>query len=159
MDAEHARLQNLPFLNILQHVLRRFDGRLSHRQQRIHTVADDGDDNDHAEEAERVRAAIDADMAARSEAAAAGTPEPAAPAGAFIRSPLVGTYYAAPGEGSEPYVTAGSSVKKGETVCIVEAMKMMNEVVAPCNCIIEEVLKENATAAGFDEPLFRIREI
>ena len=43
-------------------------------------------------------------------AAAAGTPEPAAPAGAFIRSPLVGTYYAAPGEGSEPYVTAGSSV-------------------------------------------------
>lgn len=60
------------------------------------------------------------------------------------------------GRRREPYVTAGSSVKKGETVCIVEAMKMMNEVVAPCNCIIEEVLKENATAAGFDEPLFRI---
>lgn len=92
-------------------------------------------------------------------AAAAGTPEPAAPAGAFIKSPLVGTYYAAPGEGSEPYVTAGSTVKKGETVCIVEAMKMMNEVAAPCDCVIEEVLKENATAAGFDEPLFRIREI
>lgn len=92
-------------------------------------------------------------------AAEQGTPEAEAPAGAFIRSPLVGTYYAAPGEGSEPYVTAGSTVKKGETVCIVEAMKMMNEVVAPCNCIIEEVLKENATAAGFDEPLFRIREI
>lgn len=92
-------------------------------------------------------------------AAAAETPEPAAPAGAFIKSPLVGTYYAAPGEGSEPYVTAGSTVKKGETVCIVEAMKMMNEVVAPCDCVIEEVLKENATAAGFDEPLFRIREI
>ena len=92
-------------------------------------------------------------------AAEQGAQGPEAPAGAFIRSPLVGTYYAAPGEGSEPYVTEGSTVKKGETVCIVEAMKMMNEVVAPCNCIIEEVLKENATAAGFDEPLFRIREI
>lgn len=92
-------------------------------------------------------------------AAAAGTPEPPAPAGAIIKSPLVGTYYAAPSEAADPYVTVGSTVKKGETVCIVEAMKMMNEVVAPCNCVIEEVLKENATAAGFDEPLFRIREI
>lgn len=92
-------------------------------------------------------------------AAAAGTPEPPAPAGAIIKSPLAGTYYAAPSEAADPYVTVGSTVKKGETVCIVEAMKMMNEVVAPCNCVIEEVLKENATAAGFDEPLFRIREI
>lgn len=92
-------------------------------------------------------------------AAAAGSAPEAAPAGAFIRSPLVGTFYAAPGEDSAPYVSPGSSVKKGDTVCIVEAMKMMNEVVAPYDCIIEEVLKENATAAGFDEPLFRIREI
>ncbi len=92
-------------------------------------------------------------------AAAAGTPAPPAPAGATIKSPLVGTYYAAPSEAADPYVTVGSTVKKGETVCIVEAMKMMNEVVAPCNCVIEEILKENATAAGFDEPLFRIREI
>lgn len=91
--------------------------------------------------------------------ATAGTPAPPAPAGATIKSPLVGTYYAAPSEAADPYVTVGSTVKKGETVCIVEAMKMMNEVVAPCNCVIEEVLKENATAAGFDEPLFRIREI
>ncbi len=92
-------------------------------------------------------------------AAAAGTPAPPAPAGATIKSPLVGTYYAAPSEAADPYVTVGSTVKKGETVCIVEAMKMMNEVAAPCNCVIEEILKENATAAGFDEPLFRIREI
>ncbi len=92
-------------------------------------------------------------------AAAAGTPAPPAPAGATIKSPLVGTYYAAPSEAADPYVTVGSTVKKGETVCIVEAMKMMNEVTAPCNCVIEEILKENATAAGFDEPLFRIREI
>ena len=94
--------------------------------------------------------------------AAAGAYAPAAqPAetGAFIRSPLVGTFYAAPGEGSAPYVTAGAKVRKGDTVCIVEAMKMMNEVKADCDCVIEEVLKENGSAAGFEEPLFRIREI
>lgn len=95
--------------------------------------------------------------------AAAGTPAPPAPAtappGTIIKSPLVGTYYAAPSENAQPYVTTGSTIKKGETVCIIEAMKMMNEVTAPCNCIIEEIFKENATAAGFDEPLFRIREI
>ena len=96
-------------------------------------------------------------------AAAAVTPAPSAPAatppGTIIKSPLVGTYYAAPSETAQPYVTTGSTVKKGETVCIIEAMKMMNEVTAPCNCIIEEIFKENATAAGFDEPLFRIKEI
>lgn len=86
-------------------------------------------------------------------------PEPPAPAGEFIKSPLVGTYYAAPGENSAPYVTAGAHVAKGETVCIIEAMKMMNEVTAPYDCIIEEILKENAAAAGFEEPLFRIRKI
>lgn len=94
--------------------------------------------------------------------AAAGAFAPAAQsaeAGAFIRSPLVGTFYAAPGEGSAPYVTAGAKVHKGDTVCIVEAMKMMNEVTADRDCIIEEVLKENGTAAGYDEPLFKIREI
>jgi acetyl-CoA carboxylase biotin carboxyl carrier protein len=81
------------------------------------------------------------------------------PQGSFIKAPLVGTYYAAPGEDSEPYVTVGKTVKKGETVCIVEAMKMMNEVEAPCDCIIEEILRQNATVVGFDDPLFRIREI
>lgn len=92
-------------------------------------------------------------------AAAAVSPEPAAPARAYIRSPLVGTYYAAPGEDSEPYVKKGDAVRKGETVCIIEAMKMMNEVAAPCDCVIEEILKENASAAGYDEPLLVIREI
>lgn len=84
----------------------------------------------------------------------AGVPE-----GTFIKSPLVGTFYAAPGQGSAPYVSIGQKVSKGETVCIVEAMKMMNEVPAPCDCVIEDILKENAAAAGFGDALFRIREI
>ena len=90
-------------------------------------------------------------------AAAAGTPEPAAPAGAFIRSPLVGTYYAAPGEGSEPYVTAGSIVKKGETVCIVEAMKLMNEIEAEFDGEIVEVCKKNEDMVEYGEILFKIK--
>lgn len=86
-------------------------------------------------------------------------PEPPAPAGEFIKAPLVGTYYAAPSENSAPYVTVGARTQKGAPVCIIEAMKMMNEVTAPYDCIIEETLKENASAVGFDEPLFRIRKI
>lgn len=92
---------------------------------------------------------------------AQGSPDrqQADPEGSFIKSPLIGTFYAAPGEGSAPYVTVGQRVSKGETVCIVEAMKLMNEVPAPCDCVIEEVLKENASAAGYGDALFRIREI
>lgn len=117
-----------------------------------------------------VYASVTAPRAPESPAAAAAGPGtagtlpaqslPAVPAeGEFIKSPLVGTFYAAPGEGSEPYVKEGSRVGGGDTVCIVEAMKMMNEVTAPYDCIIEEILKNNAEAAGFDEPLFRIRKI
>ncbi|MCR4601526.1 MAG: acetyl-CoA carboxylase biotin carboxyl carrier protein, partial [Clostridia bacterium] len=84
-------------------------------------------------------------------------PAAAAPEGEFIKSPIVGTFYAAPGEGMDPYVRVGKTVKKGDTVCIIEAMKMMNEIAAPYDCVIEEVLKENEEAAGFDDLLFRIR--
>ena len=79
--------------------------------------------------------------------------------GSFIRSPIVGTFYAAPEESAEPYVKAGEKVRKGAVVCIVEAMKMMNEIKAPCDCVIEEVCAANATPVGFEDPLFRIREL
>ena len=79
--------------------------------------------------------------------------------GEYIRSPIVGTFYAAPEEGAAPYVKSGDRVQKGTAVCIVEAMKMMNEINAPYDCIIEEVCVSNASPVGFDAPLFRIREL
>lgn len=83
----------------------------------------------------------------------------AAPEGHFIRSPIVGTFYAAPEEGAAPFVRAGDKVKKGDVVCIIEAMKMMNEINSPYDCIIEEICASNASPVGYDESLFRIREL
>ena len=68
-------------------------------------------------------------------------PEPAAPAGDEVKAPMVGVYYAAPAPGADPFVRVGSKVKKGETLCIIEAMKVMNEVAAESD---GEVLSINA---------------
>ena len=101
--------------------------------------------------------------AAPAAAAPAAVPAPpaAAPApqaeGPVISAPLVGTYYAAPAPEQPPFVAAGNRVKKGQTVCLIEAMKMMSEVPAPCDCVIEEVLKANGELAAFGEALFRYR--
>ena len=101
--------------------------------------------------------------AAPAAAAPAAVPAPpaAAPApqaeGPVISAPLVGTYYAAPAPEQPPFVAAGDRVKKGQTVCLIEAMKMMSEVPAPCDCVIEEVLKANGELAAFREALFRYR--
>ena len=100
--------------------------------------------------------------------AAAPVPAPAAavspaaapaPAGKCITAPLVGTFYAAPAPGEAPFVKAGDQVRKGQTVCVLEAMKMMSEVPAPADCIIEEVLVKDGELVGFDAPMFRIREV
>ncbi|MDE7244731.1 MAG: acetyl-CoA carboxylase biotin carboxyl carrier protein subunit [Oscillospiraceae bacterium] len=72
-----------------------------------------------------------------------------------IDAPLVGTFYAAPAPGQPPFVSSGTRVSKGQTVCLIEAMKMMSEVPAPCDCIIEEVLKADGQLAAFGDPLFR----
>ena len=96
-------------------------------------------------------------------AAPVSSPAPAAAAtapqaeGPVISAPLVGTYYAAPAPEQPPFVAAGDRVKKGQTVCLIEAMKMMSEVPAPCDCVIEEVLKANGELAAFGEALFRYR--
>lgn len=74
-----------------------------------------------------------------------------------IDAPLVGTFYAASSPDSPPFVVAGGRVEKGQTVCLIEAMKMMSEVSAPCDCVIEEVMKANGELAAFGEPLFRYR--
>ena len=79
--------------------------------------------------------------------------------GSAIKAPLVGTFYAAASPEAGPFVKAGDRVKKNDTVCIIEAMKMMSEVPAPCDCVIDEVLVGNGELVGYDQPLFRIREL
>jgi acetyl-CoA carboxylase biotin carboxyl carrier protein len=74
-----------------------------------------------------------------------------------VRSPLVGTFYRAPAPGEEFYVEVGDTVKAGQVLCIVEAMKMMNEIVADVSGEVVEVLAENSGGVEYDQPLFRLR--
>ena len=73
-----------------------------------------------------------------------------------VNSPMVGTFYASASPESKPFVTKGQSVKKGDTLCILEAMKMMNQVQAESDGKILEILDENAEPVEFDQPLFVI---
>lgn len=98
-------------------------------------------------------------MAAPAPAAPAATAEAPQAEGSIIKAPLVGTFYAAPSPEAAPFVKVGDTVKKNDTVCILEAMKMMSEVPAPCDCVIEEVLSASGELVGFGQPLFRIREL
>ena len=108
---------------------------------------------------------IDLEKAAPAPAAASAMgPIPAAPAAApaaeeapAVTAPLVGTFYAAPAPEQPPFAMPGDKVKKGQTVCLIEAMKTMIEVPAPCDCVIEEVLKANGELAAFGEALMRYR--
>ena len=74
-----------------------------------------------------------------------------------ITCPLVGIFYAAPEENAEPFVKAGDTVKKGQTLAIVEAMKLMNEIESEYDGLITEVLVKNGQAVEFGQPLFRIK--
>lgn len=71
-----------------------------------------------------------------------------------LRSPFVGTFYSAPTPGADDFVQVGSKVKKGDTLCIIEAMKMMNEIEAEHDMTIIEVLVNNESPVEFDQPLF-----
>ena len=79
--------------------------------------------------------------------------------GEYIKAPLVGTFYTAAGPDAAPFVQVGDKVQKGQTVCILEAMKAMSEIPAPMDCVIEEVLLDNGSLAAFDAPLFRVRRL
>ena len=81
---------------------------------------------------------------------------PAAAALKEIRSPMVGTYYSAPEPGADPYIKVGSRVSSGQTVCIIEAMKIMNEIEAEFGGVVREVLVENAQPVEFGHVLFRV---
>ena len=72
---------------------------------------------------------------------------------------MVGTFYAASAPEQPPFVKVGDRVRKGQPVCLLEAMKMMSEIPAPMDCVIEEVLMDNGSLAGFDAPLFRVRRL
>jgi acetyl-CoA carboxylase biotin carboxyl carrier protein len=74
-----------------------------------------------------------------------------------VTSPLVGTFYRSAGPDTAPFVEVGSSVRRGQTVCIVEAMKLMNEVEADAEGVIAEVLVENGTRVEYGQPLFHLR--
>ena len=79
--------------------------------------------------------------------------------GDFITSPMVGHFYQAPSPDSSPFVKVGSKVAKGDTVCIVEAMKIMNEIEAEYDCEILEVLVKDGQAVEFGTPLFRVKKV
>lgn len=91
-------------------------------------------------------------------AAQSPVPAPAAPAQEeydAVTSPLVGAFYLAPAPDQPPYVQVGDRVKKGQTLCLIEAMKMMSEIPAPCDCIIQAVLKEDGELVAFGDELVR----
>ena len=73
-----------------------------------------------------------------------------------IKSPLVGTFYEAPSPESEPFVQVGDNVKKGQVVCIVEAMKIMNEITSTVDGKIEKINFKNGDVVGFDDVLFTV---
>ncbi len=98
---------------------------------------------------------------------AAPAAAPAAPAAAaapvddgliVVESPMVGTFYRSPAPDKDAYVEVGSTVKSGDTLCIVEAMKLMNEIEADIGGTIAEILVENAQPVQFGQPLFKIRK-
>ena len=81
-----------------------------------------------------------------------------APAGTPVPAPVVGTFYAAPSPESPAFVRPGDAVTKGQTLCIIEAMKMLNEVPAPCDGVIESCCATDGALVGFGDLLFTIRE-
>lgn len=76
--------------------------------------------------------------------------------GKVVKSPLVGTFYIAPSEDAEPYVRVGDTVKKGQTLAIVEAMKLMNEIESDYDGVVTEVLVQNGEPVEYGQPLFCI---
>lgn len=104
-----------------------------------------------------VSAAAPAAADAGASSAAASSPVKTA-GGISITSPMVGVFYASPAENAEPYVTVGSSVKKGQTLCIIEAMKLMNEICAEEDGIISEICVTNGQVVEYGTELFRIAE-
>ncbi|WP_080365774.1 acetyl-CoA carboxylase biotin carboxyl carrier protein, partial [Bordetella pertussis] len=89
-------------------------------------------------------------------AAPAAEAAPAAPQGHVVKAPMVGTFYRAPNPGAAPFVDVGQSVKEGDPLCIIEAMKLLNEIEADKAGVIKEILVENGEPVEYGQPLFII---
>lgn len=83
---------------------------------------------------------------------------PMVESGEIVKSPLVGVFYAAPSPEEEAYVQVGSAVKKGQILCLVEAMKMMSEITAPRDGVVKKIFVKNQDVVGFEDSLFLIGE-
>ena len=89
--------------------------------------------------------------------AAIADPVAAAPAvqsGHVVKSPMVGTFYRAPSPGADAFVQIGDSIKEGQTICIIEAMKLLNEIECDMTGVVKEILVENGQAVEYGQPLF-----
>lgn len=75
-----------------------------------------------------------------------------------VNAPLVGTFYARPGEDEDPFVNLGDTVKKGQVICILEAMKVMNEIKSPCDGKIRKILMKDGEAVDFGKTMFLLEE-
>ncbi len=84
------------------------------------------------------------------------SPAAAAPTGHVVKSPMVGTFYRSSSPGAKPFVEVGSQVKEGETLCIIEAMKILNEIEADKSGTVTRILGENGQAVEYGQPLFVI---
>ena len=78
------------------------------------------------------------------------------PEGHAVKSPMVGTFYRSPSPGANPFVEVGQSVKEGDTLCIIEAMKLLNEIEADASGVVKAILLDNGQPVEFGEPLFII---
>ena len=105
----------------------------------------------------QVAAPVASSAAPAATASPAGNENPAEE-GHLLESPMVGTFYRSPSPDKAPYVELGDRVQVGQTLCIVEAMKLMNEIEADASGVIEAILVDNAGPVQFGQPLFRIRE-
>ncbi|WP_289172110.1 acetyl-CoA carboxylase biotin carboxyl carrier protein [uncultured Parasutterella sp.] len=130
------------------------------------------EEGDHVKIVNRPAAAAAAPRAPEPVVYAAPAPAPAAPAaqpaapapavtantpsGTQVTSPMVGTFYRAPSPGADPFVEVGTQVKKGDTLCIIEAMKLLNEIEAEVSGTVKEILVDNASPVEFGQPLFVI---
>ncbi len=88
--------------------------------------------------------------------AAAAVEPPAAPSGHVVKSPMVGTFYRSPNPESKAFVEIGQTVKAGDTLCIIEAMKLLNEIEADVAGTVREILVDNGQAVEYGQPLFII---
>ena len=104
----------------------------------------------------QVPPAAPAAAAPEAAAAPAQAPAPAAPSGTVVKAPIVGTYYQASSPEAAPFVQIGDKVKPGDVLCIIEAMKLMNEIESEVGGTVKEILVQNAEPVEYDQPLFVI---